>query len=161
MKTPFTFVTGVALAASVFLFSGCEKEPTPIKPGSPVTETAKACDPYRSVTGYTALISEINAFSLCDDRACTGNSTTQTLINYVLNNSSGSPFNFTSTQTITTTDQNNVMSQALAWAVANTPTGYFVSSIRYNADLITGPSAAGIDITVTYRMCTGGGGGGS
>lgn len=156
MKTRLTRSAGIALAAVVFLLSGCGKDPVSAKPPA-ITETPKACDPFRNVTGYTTLISEINGFSICAITDCSGGSVTSVVTHDMLCNSSGSPFNFSSVQTITPTDQHNVMKASMTWGLAHQPAGYFVSAISYNDDIITGgsPSYSGIDIVVTYRKCTG------
>jgi hypothetical protein len=88
--------------------------------------------------------------------ACEGTSVTITLTQLVLNNpATSSPFVFSSTQTVTASEQNDVMLAAKAWANANKPLGYFIDRITYTPDYIVGPSAAGIDISVRYRKCTG------
>ncbi len=168
MKTRIKKLVGVTvfMAASVFFFSGCEKN----QPSVPVkvhkqTENTKVihCDPWRNVTGWSALISEMNSLALCDMRMCTGNSVTQNATNWLLTNSStGSLYLFTSSQVITPAEQNSVMNDAIAWAIANTPSGYFVSSVSYAANVIVGSgSTSAITVNVVYRQCTGGGGGGS
>ncbi len=165
MKRSIKQLVGVAcVATSLFFLSGCEKlepsiSPTPVKQ----TENTKTihCDPWRNVTGWSALISEMNSLALCDVRACRGNSVTQNATNWLLTNSStGSLYLFTSSQVITPAEQNSVMNDAIAWAIANTPSGYFVSSVMYAANVIVGPgSTSAITVNVVYRKCTGGGGG--
>lgn len=150
--------------AAILLFSTCEKDPAHVKPHATPVENAKSCSPWRNVTGYNALVSEINGFSVCNITGCSGSSVTQINTFYVLQQPNGSSFTFASNQIITPSDQTAVMNAGSTLAVANTPTGYFVSQITYSADIIVSggsPTYAGIDITVVYRKCTGGGGGGS
>lgn len=167
MKTSIKRLAGVAfMATSIFFFSGCEKLSQPSVPVKKHkgTETSKVihCDPWRNVTGWSALISEMNSLALCDVRMCTGNSVTLNATNWLLSNSStGSLYLFTSSQVITPAEQNSVMNDAIAWAVANTPSGYFVSSVSYSPNIIVGGgSTSAITVNVVYRKCTGGGGGG-
>lgn len=171
MKTLFRTLTPLAFTAALFLFSACEKDTLPVKPNSlsvkPHTApsgTAKSCDPWRDVTGYSALITEINGFALCDVRTCRGGSTTiTTAFPFPLLDSGGDAFSFTTAQTITPAEQNDVMAAGLAYAISGTPSGYFISQITYLPIVHTFPGTtltyAEVKITVVYRMCTGGGGG--
>jgi hypothetical protein len=165
MKTLVHFVQGAALVGLLFV-SGCQKEiPTPYcKKPAPPSAQPKACDPWRSVIGYTALFSELNAFAVCDVVGCSGNSVTTTLVNGDLDDpSTGYAYTVSSNQTVTASEQTAIMNAAQAWAVANKPTGYFVSQIVFSEAIIPDDNypilTSTIKITVTYRKCTGGGGG--
>jgi hypothetical protein len=153
----------VASFITLFSLSGCEKSSTlgsNVKPDKEKLLTIH-CSPYRSLVGYSAVCTELNSVSNCLIQECTGNSTIITLTNYVLvNPATSSYFIFASNQTITASEQNDVMLAAKAWATANLPSGYFVRYISYTPDIIVSsgtPTYAGIDITVTYKKCTGGG----
>lgn len=108
------------------------------------------CTPNRNVTGYINLCKELNSLVNCMQQECYGTAAVQTKTNFVL-----SGYTFTSTQIITISDQNAVVADAKNWAGANQPAGYFTAFIQFIPDIITGPSAAGIDIKVTYKKCTG------
>lgn len=157
LKGAFAFVAFLTL-------SGCEKSsisPAKSTSSQPASTLVLRCTPDRSVTGYTALCDELDALANCDPPACTGSSVTSTVTHYLLTNSSGSIFTFASNQTITTTEQSDVMAAGKSWAIAHTPSGYFISYIDFIPDIVVGPgsvTSAGVDITVTYRKCTGGGG---
>ncbi|WP_343748206.1 hypothetical protein [Fluviicola sp.] len=162
LKGASAFAFAVSLA-----LSGCEKSntsPTRSKFHEKTPALTLRCTPDRSVVGYTALCDELDALTNCDPQACTGGSVTMPLTQYLLTNSSGSIFVFASNQTITTTQQSEVMAAAKARAIANTPSGYFISYIDYVPDPVVGTgsvTSAAIDIIITYRKCTGGGGGAS
>jgi hypothetical protein len=146
------------------LFFACEKESVLSKPEkTSVTENAKTlhCSPWREVYGYSALISELNTFSVCNTTACTGNSVTSTATSGVLNDPNGNPYMVSYDDEITTTTQSEIMSQASIWAAAYLPAGgYFVSTITYQVPPGEYVGLFGIGIIVTYRKCTSGGGGG-
>ena len=129
-KTTLHIVAAIAVAAT--LVTGCEKSHV----SRPSVKQQKAitihCSPYRNVTGYVALCSELRAVTNCMGMDCSGSAVTTTLTNYVLINPAiTSLFTFASNQVITPTEQNDVMLAAKAWANANTPSGYFVSYINY------------------------------
>lgn len=154
MKTTFTS-WAFAIAAFVLILGSCQKESKPI----PVTEKTLHCDPWRNVTGWIALFDELNSLSFCDDLMCNGNSVTQTKSLSKLKNAAGIDYTFNSSVVIPPAMQAAVMSDALAWAVANAPAGYFVSSIRYAPNIIVGSgSTSFVWLNVVYRKCTGGGG---
>ncbi len=116
------------------------------------------CAPWRLLVGYAALVTELNGFYNCRQSECAGLSSYQIKTQMVLENGYGSPFIFSSNQSISTADQSVVISQADNWAITNTPSGYFVSSVKFVADIIVpsgGVSSAGLDITVTYKKCNG------
>lgn len=156
---------GMAVLATCAFLSvslGCRKE---IVSGEPVSEVQKGlivhCSPYRNVVGYYAMCADLNAVTNCMRRLCEGNSVTVVLTKYVLTDVNNSPFTFASNQTITIAQQNDVMVAAKAWANANTPAGYYVDYIQFQPDIIVSlppVTYAGVDIIVTYRKCTGGGG---
>jgi hypothetical protein len=146
------------------LFWGCQKETLLSKPvKAPAAETAKTlhCSPWREVYGYNALISELNAFAVCNTTACSGNSVTSSATSGVLNDPNGDPYLFSGDEEITIAKQSEIMGQASIWAAAYMPAGgYFVSGITYQVppgEYLS--NAVGIGIIVTYRKCTGGGGG--
>jgi hypothetical protein len=148
------------------LFFACKKDPNPTKPVKPnATETSKTlhCYPWRDVYGYTSLCNELNVFAICGLSDCSGGSVTTPLTNNSLADTNGDPYLFSSDEQITISRQNEIRSQAAIWAAANTPTGgYFVSGITYQIPPgAWTTSATGLGITVTYRKCTGGGGGAS
>lgn len=166
MKKITILKSAVAVLAFVALSSlyGCKKTSTLGSNVLPDQEKVLTihCSPYRSLVGYSAICTELNTVTNCMIQECTGNSTTTTLTNYVLvNPATSSPFVFASNQTITASEQNDVMLAAKAWATANLPSGYFIRYISYNPDILVAngnPTYAGIDIVVTYKKCTGGGG---
>lgn len=110
------------------LFWGCQKEKLLSKPvKAPAAETTKTlhCSPWREVYGYNALLSELNAFSICNTTACTGNSVTSSATSGVLNDPNGDPYQFSEDGEITTAIQSEIMSQASIWAAAYMPAGGF------------------------------------
>lgn len=118
------------------------------------------CAPWRSVVGYTALINELNGFYTCRQSECAGLSSYQTKTKMILDNGSGGAFVYSSNQSIPVTDQSSIITAADNWAVANTPGGFFVSVIKFVPDILVptgggGVTAAGLDITVTYKKCNG------
>lgn len=159
MKT-LKSITIVACCAALLLVSGCVKEQKPSKP-VPVSTEKTNCNPWRNVTGYVDLIDELNGFALCDITSCTGRShllytsTTQLLQAPMM------PYVIPSNYVVSTTEQNDIMASAQAFAIANKPSGYSVSEIHFGYQVIaTGPpSDACISVDVTYRKCFGGGGG--
>jgi hypothetical protein len=118
------------------------------------------CSPYRNVTGYFSLCSELNSITNCMIMECTGNSVTTSLTNsLVVNPSTSSYFIFASNQVITPAEQNNLMLAAKNWANVNKPSGYYVYKIIYSPNIIVSNTPpvtyAGIQIVVTYKKCTG------
>lgn len=153
LKGSLAVLSGIAL---IVMFS-CEKSAinTAQQPKQEKLLTIH-CSPYRSVVGFNAVCADLNVVTNCMVQACKGTSVTITLTHLVLvNPATSSPFIFSSTQTVTASEQNDVMLAAKAWANANKPTGYFIDNITYTPDYIVGPTAAGIDISVRYRKCTG------
>lgn len=160
LKITSLLVSGLCL----LMISGCKRQtiPNPKEPAPTVEKSLYPCSAWRNETGYINLCNELDRTANCDPQACTGNSVTTQLTEYVLINPvTGSPFNFASNQVITPSEQDAVMNVGKSWASAHCPTGYFVSYIDFSPDPITftgSPTYAGVDITVTYRKCTGGGG---
>jgi hypothetical protein len=143
------------------LFWGCQKETTPSTPVKPTAETTKTlhCTPYRDVYGYTALCSELNSFSVCNSTNCTGSSVTTSSTNTHLQDPGGTDYLVSVDGLVTATQQSEIMSQASSWATANLPSGYFVSAISYQPTSPGLTNGVNLTIVVTYRQCTGGGGG--
>lgn len=115
------------------------------------------CSPYRNVVGYWDLATELTNITNCAQYLCPEGKTSTVKTNYVLNDANNSPFIFSSTQTITTTKQSDVIAAARAWADSNPPAGYFVDTIAYSPNIIVsnGPTYAALTIKVTYSQCTG------
>lgn len=167
MKRSFKLFAGaLVMATAILTVASCEKEQinTSKKSVQPEKLLTQHCSPWRNVIGWSNLISELNGFSQCNVSMCTGQYLSTQKTNYLLKNASGQTFYFTSIQTITPTEQSEVMNAALAWAQnpLNKPVGYSISQISYYPEVVTGgsPSTAAITIKVTYIKCTGGGGGG-
>lgn len=155
MKTTFTS-WALAIAALFLVLGSCQKEQKP----TPATEKTMHCDPWQNVTGWIALFDELNTLSFCDDLMCDGNSVTMTVSHSKLKNTAGVAYTFNSVVVIPPSTQTAVMNDALAWAVANAPAGYFVSRIRYAPNIIVGGggSTSFVWLDIVYRKCTGGGG---
>ncbi len=115
------------------------------------------CQPWRSVTGYNQLCTELGSFN-CARLKCPGNSNTIVKDKLLLENPSSGYYIFSSAVIISTATQNQIISQATVWANANKPAGYTIEFIKYIPDIITSSgtvTSAGIDIKVTYKTCTG------
>jgi hypothetical protein len=112
------------------------------------------CTPWRSVTGYNSLCRELNSFN-CASIMCTGTSSTTVSNSFLLQDLNNSIYTFSSNQAEATTKQSEIMSQVTNWAHANKPANYFIESINYKEDIITGGGVtyAGINIKVTYKLC--------
>ena len=150
----------VALLATP-LFWSCEKQAPCSKPvKSSASTKVLHCSPWRDVYGVSALCTELNGFENCNTSACTGSSVVTSLSNTSLDDPSGNDYLVSLDQLVTASEQSQMMSQASIWANAHVPAGYFVSAISFQPSpgLSSGTQ---ITITVTYRKCTGGGGGGA
>lgn len=151
LKGKKLFFTGVMMLALL----GCEKTiPAPNKESNQEKGMISLCTPYRNVVGYNALCSELNSISNCLAMCSVINVSTLTHL-LLVNPATGSYFIFGSTQTITASQQNDVMLAAKAWANANKPAGKIVKYIAYSPDILvsSGTTYAAIDITVTYGTC--------
>jgi hypothetical protein len=115
------------------------------------------CSPWRSVTGYNQLCTELSSFN-CARLMCNGASTTTVVTNVLLQDINSSIYTFSSTQNISVVTQNQIIVQAKNWANAHKPAGYVVEIINYIPDIVTSSGTvtyAGIDIKVTYKKCNG------
>ncbi|NOT91356.1 hypothetical protein [Ferruginibacter sp.] len=115
------------------------------------------CSPWRSVTGYPQLCTELSSFN-CARIMCKGASNTTVITNSLLQDINNSIYTFSSVQSISVVIQNKIIAQARNWANANKPAGYAIEIINYIPDIITSSGTityAGIDIKVTYKKCTG------
>lgn len=151
LKGKKIFFAGVMMLALL----GCEKNtPTPNEESNQEKAMFSLCTPYRNVVGYDALCLELNSISNCLAMCSVINVSTLTHM-YLVNPATGNNFIFGNGQTITPSQQNDVMLAAKAWANANKPAGKIVKYIAYSPDIITSGStiSAGIDITVTYGTC--------
>lgn len=112
------------------------------------------CSPWKNVVGYYALCTELNNVANCAVPNCEGVNTTK--VKMLLTNSSGGYFMYTSSQSISISDQNQLIVAANNWATANLPLGNTVSSIKFSPDIAVGNGVtnSAIDIAVTYRKCT-------
>lgn len=115
------------------------------------------CSPWRNVTGYNQLCTELSSFN-CARLMCPGASNTIVKDKLLLENPSSGYYIFSSTMVISTATQNQIICQATVWANANKPAGYSIEFIKYIPDIITSSgtvTSAGIDIKLTYKICTG------
>lgn len=113
------------------------------------------CQPWRSVTGYTQLCTELSSFN-CASLLCKSTSATTVVTNSLLQDINSSLYTFSSIETITVVIQNQIIVQAFNWANAHKPSGYVVEFIKYIPNIVTASGSvtyAGIDIKVTYKNC--------
>ena len=118
------------------------------------------CSPYRTITGYNKLETELNSFSSPNcggPPACAGaNTLFQTkYFSHLKSSINGFAYSFTNVQSISVADQASIIIDAKNWAVVNTPVNYNISSIRYINDVATGTQVtyAFMNISVTYFKC--------
>lgn len=173
MNTRIRKVTGmVAVAGVLFLsISSCEKEQVqPVKPhknpGS-TNNTTKTlhCAPWRDVYGCTEAAADLNDVGFCNTSACSGTQVTQNINNITVHQTgSSTPMYLSDWDPITIADQNVIWNQAVSDATFMTPAGYSLASIHnFRIQVVT----VGMFLTnimkydITYKKCTGGGGGGS
>jgi hypothetical protein len=113
------------------------------------------CQPWRSVTGYTQLCTELS-FLNCASLMCKGTSAITVVTNSLLQDINSSIYIFSSIENIPVVVQNQVIVQAVNWANAHKPSGYVVEFIKYIPNIVTASgniTYAGIDIKVTYKNC--------
>jgi hypothetical protein len=141
------------------LLAGCNKAKVEQTNRTIEKSTKVPCSPYRNVTGFNAMFSDLNVVTNCLGYLCqSGNFVTTTLSNGILTDpyNNNSIFVFSSNQVITPAEQNDVMLAAKAWANANAPAGYATHNITYSPNYIVGQTSAVIIITVVYRKCVAG-----
>jgi hypothetical protein len=149
---------GTAVLTLLLFASSCnktnEENKIELKPVAIEKRGVIHCSPYRNVTGITAVISELNAVSNCSTLYCNGNMLTTTLNQSLLTSPTTSSILLIYNSSATTpTQQSEIITSANLWANAHIPAGYYLSSIHYSPSYVVGPSAAGIDIQVTYAKC--------
>jgi hypothetical protein len=119
---------------------------------TPVSVLKLHCSPYRQVTGYNDLVTELTAVSNCVGQACTGSliSVNQTS-SYLSDNGQ---ITFYNNSIISIASQNALKADALNFATSNLPAGYYIGKMRYFPTLWVGPSSpASIQVEVTYYKC--------
>ncbi len=151
-----------AFILAIVLLGACKKENnalvTPIESSESYQQAklVRNCVPYQNVTGIIPVFNELNAISNCRMMTCAGEEVLVTILyKQILTNQNNSAYTIISNLAVTPTEQSDIINSAKAWAATNTPSGYFVYNIQYIVNYIVGPSAAGINIKVTYHKCNG------
>ncbi len=173
MNTRIRKTTGmVAVTAALFLsISSCEKETVkPVvkphkNPASTNTTKTLHCAPWRDVYGCTEAAADLNDVGFCNTSACSGSQITYNINNMTVHETGNSnPMYLSDWDPITIADQNVIWNQAVSEATSMTPTGYSLASIHnFRIQVVS----VGMLLTnimkydITYKKCTGGGGGGS
>lgn len=168
MKTPIK-QTVILTAGAIFLIVlGCNKDQIePVKPHKISEETDHTktlhCSPWRDVEGGNAAASDLNEVGLCNTSSCSGSQTYSYSNNKVIYNGAN-PIYVPEFDTIPIADQNTLWSHALSQAIASAPSGYSVASLHnFRIEWVTVGMlyTTVMKFDITYRHCTGGGGGGS
>lgn len=166
MKTSVKQVVVLTTFASFLIVLGCNKDQIkPVKPHKISEETDQTktlhCSPWRDVVGGAAAASDLNEIGLCNTSSCSGSQIFSNSYDKVIKNGS-TPIYVPELDTIPIADQNTLWSHALSQAIASAPSGYSVASLHnFRLEWMTVGMlyTTGMIYDITYKHCTGGGGG--
>ncbi len=119
------------------------------------------CSAWRDAADPDAAVIDLNAIGVCNTSMCSGGATFSYLNNMYVRDGAGAVVYFPALMPVTIADQNTIWGNAVSQAVANTPTGYTLSSIGNFRTEVAGTMFVSyrMRFDITYMQCSGGGGG--